>query len=212
MDKIIGRLMKKLQDEGLDKNTFVLFLGDNGTGRGVRSRMGDRVVVGGKGLTKKSGMHVPLIVHWPEGAKPGTVSDDLVDSTDILPTICQVAGIEIPTSMKVDGRSFLPQVKGETGSPREWIYSWYCPRGENLREFVFNRDYKLYRSGEFYDLRRDPEEKHPLKLGSLAGEAKEDHLLLAKALAQFDDARPELLQNLAAEKSKPRKGKRAKQE
>lgn len=211
MDKLVGRLIKKLDEEGILRNTLVIFLGDNGTGRGIRSRMGNRVVAGGKGLTKETGMHVPLIVHWPAGAAAGKVHDDLVDSTDFLPTICQAAGIEIPASMTIDGRSFLPQIKGETGNPREWIYSWYCPRGENLREFAFNHDFKLYRTGEFHDLKRDPNEKTPLTISSLDDKAKTAHQSLKAALHSFDDARPLAVKDLSDARSRPRSKKGARE-
>jgi arylsulfatase A len=193
MDKLIGRLTAKLDELGLRENTLLIFLGDNGTGKGTRSKMGDRVVIGGKGTTTDAGMHVPLIVSWPAKAAAGKVSSDLVDSTDFLPTICDAAGIELPSELIVDGRSFLPQVRGEKGSPREWIYSWYSPRGEALREFAFNERFKLYASGEFYDLAHDPEETRPQPNGEQKGEATAAATLLQAALDEFKGARPQSL-------------------
>jgi len=66
----------------------MVFRGDNRTGRGVRSRMGDRVVVGGKGTTRARGRHVPLIVSGPGTVPRRTVCGDLVDSTDFFTTNC----------------------------------------------------------------------------------------------------------------------------
>ena len=58
--------------------------------------------------------------------------DDLVDFTDVLPTLAAAAGAELPKGVTLDGRSFLPQVRGETGDPREWIFCHYEPRhGKN---------------------------------------------------------------------------------
>ena len=57
--------------------------------------MGDRVVLGGKGLTISTGMHVPLIANWRGKAPSGRTSGDLVDSTDLLPTMCEAAGIKV---------------------------------------------------------------------------------------------------------------------
>jgi arylsulfatase A len=190
MDKLIGRLIARLEETGLRERTLVIFLGDNGTGRDARSMMGGQVVAGGKGTTKATGMHVPLIVNWPRGAAAGSVCHDLIDSTDFLPTICEAAGVKIPADLPIDGRSFLPQVRGEQGSPREWIYSWYSPHGEPPREFAFNHDYKLYRSGEFYDLRRDLREKAPLKMDALSAQQQAAARLLQQALEQFANARP----------------------
>ena len=155
MDKLIGKLVAKLDALGLRDNTLILFLGDNGTGKGTRSMMGDREVIGGKGSTTAAGMHVPLIANWPGQVVAGNVCSDLVDTTDFLPTLLEAAGVPLPTELKLDGRSFLPQLRGKQGQPREWIYSWYSPRqGADLtvREFAFNHRFKLYRTGDFFDL------------------------------------------------------------
>jgi arylsulfatase A len=190
MDKLVGRLVARLEEEGLREKTLVIFVGDNGTKLGTPSMMGNREVIGGKGTTTAAGMHVPLIVSWPGQAATGKVCPDLVDSTDFLPTICHAAGISLPANLKIDGRSFLPQVRGETGRPREWIYSWYSPRGEPVREFTFNKRYKLYRTGELYDLGKDAGEKSPLNAESRTGEAAKAARVLGEALEQFTKARP----------------------
>jgi len=193
MDKLIGRLMARLDALGLRENTLVMFLGDNGTGRGTPSQMGERTVVGGKGRTVRTGMHVPLIVNWPGTVVAGQVHDDLIDSTDILPTLCAAAGVTVPADLTLDGRSFLPQLRGEPGRPREWIYSWYSPRqGEDrtVREFAFNRRYKLYRDGSFFDLEIDSEEAKSLNPRDLDGEAAAAARMLRGALDQFRDGRP----------------------
>jgi arylsulfatase A-like enzyme len=82
MDDVVGRVVGKVDSLGLARKTLVLFYSDNGTAQGLESRMGTRVVAGGKGLTTEAGMHVPLIARWTGVAKAGTVSDALVDSTD----------------------------------------------------------------------------------------------------------------------------------
>jgi arylsulfatase A len=193
MDKLIGKLLAGLDKAGVRENTLVLFLGDNGTGAGTRSMMGQREVIGGKGSTTETGMHVPLIASWPGHIARGKVSSDLVDSTDLLPTICAAAGITLPKDLVVDGRTFLPQLRGEAGQPRKWIYSWYSPRGERLREFAFNHNYKLYRGGEFFDLKADPEETKPLQVASLSGEGTAAAKELQGALDQYRGARPSSL-------------------
>jgi arylsulfatase A len=192
MDKLIGRLVARLDELGLRENTLVLFLGDNGTGAGTRSMMGERVVMGGKGKTTATGMHVPLIASWPGKIPAGKVCSDLVDSTDFLPTACEVAGANVPAELKIDGRSFAPQLQGARGNPREWVYSWYSRNGglAEAREFAFNHGYKLYRTGECYNLARDPEEKQPLQVGTLKGEAAAAARLLQGALDRYKDARP----------------------
>jgi arylsulfatase A len=190
MDKLIGKLVARLDELKLREKTLLLFVGDNGTGAGTRSMMGDKVVIGGKGSTTAAGMHVPLIASWPGKIASGKVCSDLADSTDFVPTICAAAGITLPQDAKIDGHSFLPQLQGESGTPRKWIYSWYSPRGEELREFAFNHRYKLYQTGAFFDLASDPAEKNPQKVSALEGPAAKNAQELKAALDQFKDARP----------------------
>ncbi len=167
MDKLVGRLLAKLDQVGVRENTLIVFLGDNGTGRGTRSKMGDQVVIGGKGLTTSRGMRVPLIFNWPARVKKGVVVSHLVDTTDLLPTICEAAGIEVPASMKIDGRSLLPAALGKAGSPRDYLYAWYSPHGEPPVEFAFDAQYKLYKDGRFFDLSADIEERTPIAVDTL---------------------------------------------
>jgi len=191
-DKLTGKLIAKLDELGIRDNTLLIILGDNGTQRGMPTMMGDRKFIGGKGLPTDAGMHVPLIVSWPGKAAAGTVSQDLVDTTDFLPTVCEAAGATVPSELKIDGHSFLPQVLGEKGTPRDWYYSWYAPRKKTgiIAEFASTRDFKLSRTGDFYDLRTDIEETQPLKVADLTGEAAAAAKLLQGALDQYKDARP----------------------
>jgi arylsulfatase A len=213
MDKLVGKVVARLDALGIRDHTLLLFVGDNGTGRGTRSMMGDRLVTGGKGTTTDAGMRVPLLVSWPGKVTAGSVCGDLVDSTDFLPTVLDAAGVVPPTGLKLDGLTFLPQVLGAEGQPRDWIYSWYSPRQSanmTVREFAFNHRYKLYRSGEFFDLRNDVEEKHPLVVSSLGGQAADAAQLLQGALDRFKDARPVELDRLFEQANKGKaKGQKA---
>lgn len=190
MDKLIGKLVAKLDALGLRDHTLVLFVGDNGTGAGTRSMMGDRLVIGGKGQTTAAGMHVPLIASWPGKIASGKVCSGLVDSTDFLPTLCEAASVIVPATLKIDGRSFLPQLRDQKGKPRDWIYSWYSPRGQPARECVFNQHYKLYRTGEFYDLAKDVGERQALAVDRLQGEEAAAAKLFQSALDKYAHARP----------------------
>ncbi|MSU23159.1 MAG: arylsulfatase [Opitutus sp.] len=201
MDKLIGKLVAHLESLHLRERTLLVFLGDNGTGRGTRSMFQGREFIGAKGSTIDAGMHVPLIVNWPGAIATKAVCDDLVDTTDFLPTICAAAGITVPAAPTRDGRSFWPQVRGERGQPRDWIYSWYSPRQNNdlsAREFAFNARHKLYRSGEFYDLQNDPAEAKPRAVAALTGEAATAAKMFQEALAKFSTVRPSHLDQLAA--------------
>lgn len=191
MDKMIGRLDAKLGELGIRDNTLLLFLGDNGTGKGATSRFKGADFPGGKGSTTNSGHHVPLIASWPAVMKQGRVNRDLISCADFLPTICEAVGIPIPEGG--DGVSFLPQLRGETGTPRESLYIWYSPRQRldlTVREFVFNHDHKLYRDGRFFDLQADPFEQQPLNVAALTSVENTARAKLQQALDQFKDARP----------------------
>jgi arylsulfatase A len=191
MDKLVGKLVAKLDALKIRDNTIVLFLGDNGTNKNLTSSFRGSSYRGGKGSTTIRGTHVPLIASWPSKIKSPNVNRDLVCSTDILPTICQAAKIDIPTGL--DGVSILPQIQGEPGTPRNWIYSWYSPRQQKdltVREFVFDQRYKLYRSGELYDMEHDPDEKHPLKVDLNNALDKEVKTKLQVGLDRFERARP----------------------
>ncbi|MFZ2277450.1 MAG: sulfatase-like hydrolase/transferase [Prosthecobacter sp.] len=191
MDKMVGSVVAKLEELGIRDNTLLLFLGDNGTNSGITSRFKGADYKGGKGSTTSHGTHVPLIVSWPAVMKQGRVSADLVSSTDFLPTLCAAAGVKVPEG--TDGVSFLPQLKGEAGTPREWLYTWYSPRQSQdmtVREYTFDQRFKLYRTGQFYDLSTDELEKQDIAATTLSSEATAAKTKLQTALDQFKDARP----------------------
>jgi arylsulfatase A len=199
-DKLVGRVEAKLEELGIRENTLVIFLGDNGTGAGITSRFEGRDIRGGKGQTIKRGMHVPLIVNWPGHVTAGSENDDLVASTDFLPTICEAAGAELPATMPTDGQSFYAQLLGQTGSPRETLYCWYARDGgkRNVHEFAMTKQHKLYRDGRFFDVAADPDEKAPRKTADLTGEAAEAASKLSSVLEQYADARPASVEAAAA--------------
>lgn len=207
-DKLIGTLVAALEENRVRDNTLLIVLGDNGTARGLTSRMGDRVVHGGKASSTDAGTHVPLIASWPGVIPPGLVLDDLIDSTDFLPTICQAAGIEPPSSLTLDGRSFLTQLRGEQGNPREWIYCWFARSGGAKADFEFAMDkrYKLYRDGRLFDLEQDLEEKQPLDGQAQTGSAAESAQRLAIVFDKFEHARPAAI---ASQGTAGRRGNRA---
>jgi arylsulfatase A-like enzyme len=168
MDASVGRLVEHIDRLGLHDNTMILFFSDNGSPREIASRMGDRVIQGGKGATTDAGTHVPMIAHWRSVTPAGKVLDDLIDSTDFIPTMLEAARAKLPSGFVADGRSFLPQLRGEKGRPRELIYSWYDPRPGwdkdrfSLKIFARDKRYKLYSSGEMFDVPADPLEQTPI--------------------------------------------------
>jgi arylsulfatase A len=196
-DKLVGRLIDKVEQLGLSRDTLILFTGDNGTGGRVTSTLVDGGAVdGGKGTTTRTGMHTPLIAYGPGRIPGGRACHDLVDSTDFLPTVCEAAGVPVPDGLgaELDGRSFLPQLRGEEGRPREAVYSFWVPLREWQRarvgrrgavEQAFDRRYKLYSTGHFFDLDADPNEESPLAAAGLRGEAAAARTRLQAVLDRY---------------------------
>lgn len=193
MDKLIGKLIAKLDELGIRDNTLIVFTGDNGTGNGVTSQWNGKPFAGRKADPVDAGMHVPLIVNWPALVRSGRVSGDLVDSTDFLPTICAAASIAVPDNLAIDGRSFLPQILGETATPRQWVYCWHSKDGDPTpdAEFARNQSYKLYRDGRFFDVQSGDDDSKLIDAKSMDAASAQARTVLQAALDQFANARPE---------------------
>lgn len=191
MDKTVGKIIAKVDEMGLSEETIIIFTGDNGTDQPVVSMYRGNEYPGGKKFTTENGIHVPLVVKWDNKIAPGTESDDLIDFSDFLPTLMNIAGVKIPKDIPIDGVSFLPQLMGDKGKPKDWIYSWYTRNGdlENLREFAFNKQYKLYTTEEFYNIQNDWLEGTPLIFKDLDKHGKKAFKTLNKALEQYENIR-----------------------
>ncbi len=192
MDDMIGRLVDGLERIGVRDNTLVIFTTDNGTPKasylyvnekgemvrpGVLSIQNGKIVPGGKGKFDDTGTRVPLIASWPGKIKAGSVVEDMVDLTDYLPTVAEVAGLE-SDGVARDGKSFAPVLFGQKRKEeRPWIY--IDLKGKRC---VRAPDWKLYDKGAFYDLKNDPLEKSPLKVNGLSGKAKKKYAELQTAL------------------------------
>lgn len=153
MDKLVGKLVAELEALKLRDNTLIIFMGDNGTGKGqnARSTIGGRNLSGMKGSMLECGGLVPTIANWPGKVPAGKVSADLIDSTDWLPTFAELSGGRLPAKTIFDGRSLARQLLGQSGTKREWIYNqlaamWY----------VREAGWKLNEKGELYDMSGAP--------------------------------------------------------
>ncbi len=182
-DAMVGRLVAKVDELGLRENTLILFTCDNGTYAELQSEFQGGTYPGGKGSTKDNGTHVPFIVSWPGTIAAGEVRQELVDFSDVLPTIVEAAGADIPDF--VDGHSLLPLFKGSaTYEPRKTIYCWYERNGDRAKasQHVRNQRYKLYADGRFYDTREDLLEKSDLAKNGVPEQLAETHEMLKSAL------------------------------
>ncbi|MDZ8119131.1 sulfatase-like hydrolase/transferase [Pontiella agarivorans] len=184
MDMLAGNVIDRLEELGLRENTLVIFTGDNGNKKVNTVVLNDGTQYGGgKGWLKDEGVHVPMIANLP-GVVPVGTNDDLIDFTDVLPTICDYAGISIPPTVPVDGISFLPQILGRKNPVlRTAIYDWYrnTPKQE-LQESAFNKEYRLYSNGNFFSVKDDFKEKSALAISEMTERQMDIHRMLQAAL------------------------------
>lgn len=157
MDKLVGKLIKTLEELDLRDNTLIVFMGDNGTAgeQYPKATIGGKLLSGKKGSMLECGSLVPMIANWPGVISPNKITNDLIDASDILPTLADVAGAKLPENKILDGKSFVPQLKGQKGNPREWIFmelgnQWY----------VRDQKFKLNRAGELFDMSKAPFEEN----------------------------------------------------
>jgi arylsulfatase A len=160
LDHLIGRITKKLDETGIREETIILFIGDNGTSPQIVSRFKGRDYRGDKGKTTFRGTHVPMIVNWKGTIKPGSVNSSLIDFSDFLPSLLEMGGSSAKKLPVQDGYSFYPQLTGKKSVTRPSVFTFYEPNwGKYTRKaYVHNMEWKLYETGEIYDLKADPDE------------------------------------------------------
>ncbi len=178
LDRQIGDLFALLKDLGLDERTLVFFSGDNGGADYFRSKEDPRGVHvankdprtgvefrGHKGNLYEGGLRIPFIARWPGKIAPGRVSDLLCYFPDVLPTLAEVAGAQVPAD--IDGISILPELIGETAAGRkqgqhEYLY-WEIGGQTAVRagswKAVQSREKAPW---ELYDLKADVSETRDL--------------------------------------------------
>jgi arylsulfatase A len=201
LDKQVGQLVAELDRLGLRERTLIVFSTDNGT-PGRSATIGGRHINGGKGTMLEGGSRVPLIASWKGTMPAGRVVTDLIDFTDILPTFGEIAGAELPTGVTLDGRSFAPQLRGETGNPRSWVFvqlgaNWYAR----------NDGWKLTQSGELFDMRDAPFVEHPIAADAADAKAVAARKELQAVLDQLDPKSGKVAPT-RSEKKADRKAKR----
>jgi arylsulfatase A-like enzyme len=160
VDDNVGRLLDYLDESGLAKNTVVIYTSDQGFYLGDHGWYDKRFMY-------KESFKMPLLVRYPGGVKPKTVSDDLVQNLDFASTFLDYAGVEIPADMQ--GRSIRAILEGNT--PKDWRTSVYYhyyeyPGWHSVKRHygVRTRRYKLMHfyddidAWEMYDMKKDPDE------------------------------------------------------
>ena len=185
MDKLVGKLVQDIEAMNLRERTLIVFMGDNGSANtsNARSTIGGRNVSGMKGTMLEGGGLVPLIVNWRGTAPNGKLSDELIDSTDFLPTFAELIGTSLPKDTTFDGHSFAPQLQGLEGSPREWVFNqlarmWY----------VRDANFKLTQDGKLYDMSDAPFSERTVESGEESDQALASRSKLVAVLAKLNPA------------------------
>lgn len=193
LDLAVGRLLDTLDDLGLTEDTFVLFTSDNGPEMLNRHPQAQRSYGSAGALRGKKlqlwegGIRVPGIVRWPGRVPAGVVSETAVSGIDLLPTLCEIAGVQLSQTIQIDGASMVPALEGKElrrevplfwyhykswGGPKvvmrrgDWKLAGYWAGPERLRtdsSTMRPGDVKMIRTTplvrfELFDLERDPGE------------------------------------------------------
>ena len=139
LDENVGLVLNEIKNRGLEKNTLIIFIGDNGA-----------ALLRGKGTLYDLGLHVPLIVKWPGRVSENSEEDFLVSGEDLLPTILDAAGIK--PDKNVTGKSMLPVLNGEKYENHKYLFAQRTTHGSGLPtqsarfdvvRTVYNKDYRL---------------------------------------------------------------------
>jgi len=151
IDDNLGKLLAKVKQLGLEQDTMVMFMTDNGP-QADRYNAGMR---GRKGTVYQGGIRVPFFFKWPGVARAGMTVPQVAAHIDILPTVLEGCGVALPRDLKIDGRSVLPLIQGKrmAWQERTLFFQWH--RGERPNAFqaaaARNNRYKLVDGKELYD-------------------------------------------------------------
>lgn len=194
LDRNIGRTLDYLDKHDLTKNTIVIYVSDQGFYMGEHGWFDKRFMY-------EESFRTPMVMRYPGVIKSGTINNQMVMNLDLGPTILDAAGIKVPSDMQ--GKSFLPLVKGSSKKGRNAMYYHYYENGEHAVSPHFGIStgrYKLIRfytrvnSWELFDLEKDPNEMLNIygKKGydKITAELKKQ---LAQLIEQYEDVEAKMI-------------------
>ncbi|HUX55537.1 MAG TPA: sulfatase-like hydrolase/transferase [Bacteroidales bacterium] len=182
MDRAIGQVINKLKETGAYENTLIFYFNDNGgakVSKAINTPLRDY-----KHSVYEGGIRVPFIINWPGHLNHGT-SDEPVISLDILPTICAVLGIDLPSDRVYDGRNIMPILQGKQKNPLHESLFWDGNDGiwairEGKWKLIQNKEGNI----ELYNLIADISEKTDL--------SKENPQIVEKLHNEFNEWRSQM--------------------
>jgi arylsulfatase A-like enzyme len=174
LDKLVGEVLARLKELGLEENTIVFFTSDNGPQPGAWTDIfveyfdGNGPYRGAKGNFYEGGIRVPLLVRWPGKIQAGSTSDHVGYFPDVMPTLAELAGAADKLPEKIDGISFVPTLLGQSDRQKEHEYLYWeaaGPKQDIVQQAVRLKSWKAVRNGprapfELYDLAADIGEEH----------------------------------------------------
>lgn len=173
MDENIGKVLDKIKELGIEKNTIIFFMSDNG---GLATSEGSNTtnlpLRAGKGWLYEGGIREPMIIKWQDNKMDGIINETPVTSTDFYPTILEMAGFPLKPEQHIDGKSLVPLLKNYDtvainkeflNRPLFWHYPHYSNQGGRPGSAIRLGKYKLIEffednTIELYDLENDPGE------------------------------------------------------
>lgn len=171
IDWSVGEVLKAIRENGLEKNTLVVFTSDNGPWLTFGEQGGSAGLLrGGKGGTFEGGMREPAIFWWPETIPTG-VKMEMATTLDLFPTFCRLAGTSLPSDRVYDGYDILPVILGTGKNPRDVVFYYRDVDVFAVRKGAFKAHFQTqseygdqtitaHNPPLLYNLLTDPSEKH----------------------------------------------------
>lgn len=159
LDEAVGTIMRSLRETGVDRNTLVIFVNDNGGSQ----HLGPQVSLntpfrGGKGEFTEGGLRVPMVVRWPQVLPAGKTYSQPVSTLDVVPTAIVAAGGSIDPAWQIDGVNLLPHLRGQVATaPHDTLY-WRRGQDGAIRQGHWKLHIGPDKMRKLYDLSSDPGE------------------------------------------------------
>ena len=194
VDRGVGKIRKALEDNGIDKNTIIVFTSDNGAPGYIGLPDLNKPYRGWKLTHFEGGVHIPFIVNYPNKIPAGQIYNGRVSNMDIFSTFSEIAGLKPTKDIEIDGVNILPYLTGEIqGEPDRILFSksgslsFLIKEGWKLQiDFIQNKKW-------LFNLNNDPNEKINLASINLEKLKELEKLLNSKIKEQAKPIWPNLL-------------------
>lgn len=205
LDWSMGEVLKTLKEEGLEENTLVVFVSDNGPW--IEEKIGNHAgsafpLRGAKAQTWEGGVRVPCIMQWKGKLEEGVTNNELLTTMDFLPSFAEIAGAEMPEKLTIDGKSFGEVILKNKESKHDRYYYYAYTHLQAVRDKKWklvlprqkNPGYMKWRGRkidkvdeiQLFNIIDDKEEKHNLA-GQYPGKVKELIQLIEEGRKELGD-------------------------